>query len=128
MARICTEKMSEYPISISNLNDFIFCPVSIYFHSLDDETEKMTYQSEYQINGTSAHEKTDTGAYSTKKSMLQAIPVYSEKYNIMGKIDMFDCEKGVLTERIYIFKLSSSCKVEKFGYAKHEDEDLIIIS
>ena len=32
------------------------------------------------------------------------------------------------TDSVYIFKLSNSCKIEKFGYAKHEDEDLIVIT
>lgn len=32
------------------------------------------------------------------------------------------------TDSIYIFELSSSCKIEKYGYARHEDEELIIIS
>lgn len=91
--------MSENPISISNLNDFIFCPVSIYFHSLDENTEKLTYQDSYQLDGTAAHEKSDKAAYSTKKSMLQGISVYCEKYNLVGKIDTFDVEKGILTER-----------------------------
>ena len=31
--------MSENPILISNLNDFIFCPVSIYFHSLEKDAD-----------------------------------------------------------------------------------------
>lgn len=96
--------MSENPITLSNINDFIFCPVSIYFHSIDFETEKMIYQSEAQLNGTSAHEKSDNGIYSTKKSVLQGIPVYSEKFNIMGKIDVFDSETGILTERKKIIK------------------------
>lgn len=82
--------MSEYPVSISELNDFIFCPVSIYFHSLDIETEKISFQAEAQINGTAAHEKSDCGEYSTQKDMLQGIPVFSEKYNLFGKIDVFD--------------------------------------
>ena len=91
--------MSEQPIIISNLNDFIFCPVSIYFHSLDEDEENLLGQDSYQLNGTAAHEKSDTATYSTKKSMLQGIAVYSEKYNIVGKIDTFDSEKGILTER-----------------------------
>ena len=69
--------MSEQPLSISNLNDFIFCPVSIYFHSLD-------------INN--------------------------------HWIKRFDDE-----DSIYIFQLSSSCKIQKFGFARHEDTDLLII-
>ena len=91
--------MSENPISISNLNDFIFCPVSIYFHSLDDETEKITYQCEFQINGSAAHEAVDNGRYSDKKAILQSTSVYCDKYGVYGKIDTFDVDRGVLTER-----------------------------
>lgn len=91
--------MSEEPLSISNLNDFIFCPVSIYFHALEDETEVMTYQDSYQINGSAAHKKSDSGKYSSKKSVLQAISVYSSEFNLTGKIDVFDTQSGVLTER-----------------------------
>lgn len=35
--------MSEQPIAISCLNDFIFCPVSIYFHALDADTENKKF-------------------------------------------------------------------------------------
>ena len=31
-------------------------------------------------------------------------------------------------DSVYIFKLSSSCTVERFGYAHHDEEDLIIIT
>ena len=89
----------EEPIAISNLNDFIFCPVSIYFHLLEDEEENIMYQDSYQLDGSAAHEKSDTGAYSTKKSMLQGVGIYCEKYNLIGKLDTFDIEKGILTER-----------------------------
>lgn len=128
--------MSEQPISISNLNDFIFCPVSIYFHSLDNDTEDLMIKDSHQLNGTASHEKSDKAAYSSKKSMLQGISVYSDEYNLCGKIDTFDSEKGILTERKkkiqtiydgYIFKLSGSCKVQKFGYARNEDADLLIV-
>ena len=91
--------MNEYPILIANLNDFIFCPVSIYYHNLDYETDKMQYQDEYQINGTAAHSKSDSAAYSTRVDMLQGVAVYCEEYNLFGKIDTFDVSTGVLTER-----------------------------
>lgn len=91
--------MSENPIAISNLNDFIFCPVSIYFHSLDYDTEKMTYQNSDQLNGTAVHTTVDSGTYSSKKSMLQSITLYSEKYNLSGKIDLYDSKKFQLIER-----------------------------
>lgn len=91
--------MSEEVLPITNLNDFIFCPVSIYFHSLDSEAEKLTYQDDCQLDGSAAHERSDKGEYSDKKSILQAVPVYCEKYGLFGKIDVFDSEKGILTER-----------------------------
>lgn len=31
------------------------------------------------------------------------------------------------SDSVYIFKLSSSCHIQKFGYAKHEDEDILIV-
>ncbi len=36
-----TFRMSEYSISISQLNDFIFYHVSIYFHSLETDEDKI---------------------------------------------------------------------------------------
>ena len=62
-------------ILISNLNDFIFCPVSIYFHKLYGNQDNLTYQSQYQINGTKAHEKVDNKKYSTRKSVKMALTI-----------------------------------------------------
>lgn len=30
-------------------------------------------------------------------------------------------------DSVYIFKLSSSCEVIRYGYAKHEEEDILIV-
>lgn len=89
----------EEPIMISYLNDFIFCPASIYFHQLYGIQEKITYQCSDQLNGTSAHNAVDKQKYSSRKDMLQGISVYSDVYGVMGKIDIFDADKGILTER-----------------------------
>lgn len=89
----------ENPIPISFLNDFIFCPVSIYFHSLEEDEDRIIEQDTVQLNGTAAHEKSDTATYSTRKTVLQGISVFCEKYNLIGKIDTFDTESGTLTER-----------------------------
>ena len=94
----------EEVILISYLNDFIFCPVSIYFHKLYGNLDKDLYQSTYQVNGTNAHQTIDNKTYSTRKEVLQGIDVYSEKYGIMGKIDIFNTKTGVLTERKNIVK------------------------
>ena len=86
-------------ILISTLNDFIFCPVSIYFHGLYGYSDILTYQSKSQLNGTKAHETVDHGNYSTRKEILTGIDVYSEKYRIIGKIDVYDSRKRMLIER-----------------------------
>lgn len=86
-------------IIISNINDFVFCPASIYFHNLYGSRDTFTYQNASQINGSHAHETVDQGRYSSKKNILTAIEVYSETYNIVGKIDIYDKEKKHLIER-----------------------------
>lgn len=89
----------ENPLNITALNDFIFCPASIYFHSIDGAADVLTFQDEYQLNGSAAHEKTDAAEYSDKKNILQAICVYSHTLGLYGKIDIFDVDSGILTER-----------------------------
>lgn len=86
-------------ISFANLNDFIFCPISIYFHKLYGNQAEITYQNKVQILGLNAHQTIDSHTYSSSKKILQGIDCYCEKYNLVGKIDLYDIEKGVLTER-----------------------------
>lgn len=43
-------------ILITELNDFIFCPISVFFHKLYEGTDRTIYQSTYQINGTKSYE------------------------------------------------------------------------
>lgn len=31
------------------------------------------------------------------------------------------------SDSVYIFNLSNSCEIKKYGYAAHEDDDLIIV-
>lgn len=37
----------ENAIKISNLNDYIFCPISIYFHNLYGDMDTIMYQMDY---------------------------------------------------------------------------------
>ena len=116
----------ENPIPISNLNDFIFCPASVYFHRLYDGMGTLLFQDTPQIGGTNAHTAIEEGKYSTRKNILQAMPVYSEQYNLIGKIDLFDCDSGILTERKkkitriydgYIFQIYGQCiALREMGY------------
>lgn len=89
----------EETIFISYLNDFIYCPISIYFHKLYGKLDGMLYQGEKQIAGKEAHKSIDSKTYSSRKNILQGIEVYSSKYNIIGKIDIYDIDKKLLVER-----------------------------
>ncbi len=86
-------------IRISNINDFLFCPVSIYYHGLMEDADNVQIQSEYQIYGTAAHESIDGGTYSSRRNILQGADVCSLKYGLIGKIDTFDVATGILRER-----------------------------
>lgn len=48
--------------------------------------------------------------------------------NIKSDIDNRFSKKFDQSDSIYIFTLSSSCEVTKYGYAKNEDNDIIIIT
>ncbi len=95
--------MESY-IQITKLNDFIFCPKSLYFHSLFENFEKETYHDTPQLAGKIAHSAIEEKKYSTRKEVLMAKEVFSDKLGLCGKIDIFDCEKGELIERKYRVK------------------------
>ena len=80
--------MDDY-ISISTLNDFIFCPYSIYLHNVYMETDDSLYHATPQTKGRVAHESIDKKTYSTKKNDLMSLPVYSAMLGVMGKIDLY---------------------------------------
>lgn len=89
----------ETYIPISYLNDFIFCPRSIYFHQLYGNYREELYHEKPQTAGRAVHTAIDEKSYSTKKNILIGTEIYSEKYNLHGKIDIFDIEKGMIWER-----------------------------
>lgn len=89
----------ETYIPISFLNDFIFCPRSIYFHQLYGNMDTSLYQTTYQTEGKNAHKSIDTKTYTTSKKVLQTIEIYSQKYGIGGKIDTYDKTKKLIIER-----------------------------
>ncbi len=117
-------------ITLSFLNDFIFCPRSIYFHQLYGGLDHDLYKQKPQIAGVAAHGAISGKTYSTRKNVLQNMEVYSEKYNICGKIDVFDYESGKLTERKreiktiydgYVFQVYAQCHaLREMGYTVRE--------
>lgn len=117
--------MEQY-LKISFLNDFIFCPLSIYYHQLYGSLSERLYYGASQLDGKAAHEAIDEKRYSTHKNILQGMDIYSEEYQLCGKIDLFDTESGQLTERKkhietifdgYVFQLFAQCIcLREMGY------------
>lgn len=102
-------------IIISNLNDFIFCPASIYFHKLYGSQDNLTYQSSYQINGSRAHESVDNSSYSTKKSIITALDVYSDKYKLSGNT-YYNCILCMISRCFFCFSSNSQRKIQEITY------------
>jgi len=113
-------------ILITYLNDFVFCPASIYFHNLYGARSQFTYQQKPQLDGKAAHETIDNQSYYKNKSCLTGLDIYSETYGLVGKIDIYNAKTYELTERKkkinsvfdgYIFQLYAQyyCMIE-MGY------------
>ncbi len=90
--------MEQY-ISISQINDFLYSPASLYMHTAYQDYTANVFKSRDQINGTIKHENIDAGKYSTSKHIISGKMVYSHKYGLIGKIDIFDTKTGLLVER-----------------------------
>lgn len=123
--------MESY-ILITYLNDFIFCPRSIYFHNLHQNYNSLLYHNTSQLQGLSAHKSIDNKSYSTQSHILMGIEVYCEKYNLAGKIDCYDRKKKLLRERKkkivqvydgYIFQVYAQCfSLREMGHEVHAIE------
>lgn len=95
--------MEDY-ITISTLNDFIFCPYSIYLHNVYMEADEDVYHATPQTTGKIAHRSIDTKTYSSRKDDIVSLPVLSEELGIMGKIDIYKQKEMLLVERKYQLK------------------------
>ncbi len=81
--------MESY-IPISYLNDYIFCPRSIYYHQLYQNFDPSHYQAQDQVEGCISHQSIDKQKYSSRKNILQGTYVYNQEYGLCGKIDVYD--------------------------------------
>ncbi len=90
--------MEQY-IQISKINDFLYSPASVYLHSVYEDFSGKIYKKKEQIKGTLNHKNIDNKNYSTRKNIISGKTVYSEKYGLVGKIDIYDKDKKELVER-----------------------------
>ena len=93
--------MESY-LNITQINDFLFCPRSLLFHDfLRSNFTPDKFRETPQIQGLASHTAIDSTTYSTRRDVLQGTMVYSAKYNLLGRIDIFFITSGLLRERKY---------------------------
>ncbi len=92
--------MEEY-ILISTLNDFIFCPYSIYLHNVYKGGEEDLVYAVPQVQGKASHEAIDEKKYSSRKDEITGLSIYSNELGIMGKMDLYKGKEKQLIERKY---------------------------
>ena len=68
------------------------------------ETDESVYYATPQVRGKIAHEGIDKKTYSTRKDDIASLPVFSEKYGLIGKIDLLKNKEHILIERKYQIK------------------------
>lgn len=90
--------MQDY-IRISHLNDYLFCPKSIYFHNVYEDMSHWVYKETTQYAWSHAHRHVDEQSYSNHKHILQSHSICSHKYQLRWVIDVFDTKRWLLRER-----------------------------
>ena len=65
------------------------------------DTDEGLYHATPQTRGKIAHEATDNKTSSNRQSDLLSLPVYSTRYKLMGKVDMYRKREKLLIERKY---------------------------
>lgn len=90
--------MNDY-IPLSELNDFIFCPYSIYLHNVYMETDEDIVKATPQTKGIIAHIGVDEKRGSTRKDNIMSLAVYSDELGISGRIDVYKQDRRLLVER-----------------------------
>ncbi len=68
--------MESY-IPISKINDFLYCPKSLYLHGMYEDFSEALFHNEPQTKGKINHKAIDKKTYSTAKRFLIGVYVYS---------------------------------------------------
>lgn len=95
-------------LPITYLNDFVFCPYSVYLHQVFDNNAEDLYSANPQQRGKTAHNDIDVFALDEpiqEKHILKGIYVLSNKLGVYGKIDTLYVEEKRLVESKYEIKM-----------------------
>ena len=92
--------MNNY-IPIAQLNDFIFCPYSIYLHNIYKDCDDLVYKATPQLNGSMFHSSIDKKLTYHNNDLIYSLSVCSVQYRIYGRIDADRLSTNTLVERKY---------------------------
>ena len=84
-------------ITLSSLNDYGFCPYSIYLHNVYKGGLEDNYHATPQVAGKNAHQTVDQPKRIKQK--ITSLDVCSNELGLFGKIDLYDPISKSLFER-----------------------------
>lgn len=90
----------EIFLPITYLNDFVFCPYSVYLHQVFDNSEEVVYHAEPQQKGKQAHQIIDE-PNKQQFSLIKGMYVICKALGVYGKIDTLYVEEKKLVESKY---------------------------
>lgn len=102
--------MDDY-IPISTLNDFIFCPYSIYLHNVYMDTDEGLYHATPQTKGRIVYEVNNTQRI-IDNIKVQIVERFSKLFTGTDSVLIFD---------------APNAKIQKFGNAIHRDMDVVYL-
>lgn len=81
------------PVSISALNQFVFCPRRCALMHV----EGIWQDNQHTVIGSLLHEHADAPGYETGEgvTLLRALPLYSARHGLSGKADIVEMRDGV---------------------------------
>lgn len=103
-------------IAISTLNDFIFCPYSIYLHNVFEGTDDDVFYALPQIKGKEAHSSVDSKSNSLGRRVIESLSVQSLKFGLFGKIDLFFLKQANWLKERTFSKKFSQVKYINYGH------------
>lgn len=90
-------------ISFSQLNDFIYSPMSLYLHECYKAYNTNLYNDTPQALGIQAHEAIDQHKYK-KRDWITSMWLCSATLRLYGKTDLYNQKSGELVERKRLIK------------------------
>jgi CRISPR-associated protein Cas4 len=96
----------ETYLPITYLNDFVFCPYSIYLHQVFDNNTEEVYSAIPQQRGKAAHSEIDSfeKERTVRPKSLKGIYVISNRLRVYGKIDTYFIQEKKLVESKFHIK------------------------